>query len=115
MSKYIGAHTNAGADNPGFINFTREDDGTVSVHVRGDPTKREGIYICGYARDKGQPGRCTPGDEHCNNYCNLAPIKGPMQDSPKPCSHIDAAPTVKLTLSAADFAGLKFDLTENES
>lgn len=42
-----------------------------------------GVYICGYARDKGQPGRCTPGDEHCNNYCNMAPEKGPMQRSPK--------------------------------
>lgn len=39
-------------------------------------------YICGYASDKGAPGRCTPGDDRCNNYCNLAPTKGPMQPHP---------------------------------
>lgn len=25
---------------------------------------------------------CHPGDAVCNNYCNLAPQKGPMQDHP---------------------------------
>lgn len=39
-------------------------------------------YICGYETDKGKPGRCTPGDAHCNNYCNMAPEKGSMQSVP---------------------------------
>lgn len=106
MSKYINAHTNAGAIYPGYINFTREDDGSVSVHLRGDPETKGGVYICGYAHQKGHPGRCTPGDEHCNNYCNMAPQKGPMQDSPNSCQQVYEGNTAKLTLSAADFEAL---------
>jgi hypothetical protein len=103
MSKCITAHTNPGSDYPGYINFTREDDGSVSVYLRGDPSRVDGIYICGHMGDKGKPGRCTPGDEHCNNYCNLAPQNGPMQKSALPCTQIHAGADAKLTLSAADF------------
>lgn len=107
MSNCITAHTNAGATYPGFINFTREDDGSVSVYLRGDPSIKDGVYICGYAHQKGQPGRCTPGDEHCNNYCNMAPQKGPMQDAPNRCQQVHEGATTKLTLSASDFDALK--------
>ena len=106
MGKCIAAHTNPGADYPGYINFTREDDGTVSVHFRGDPSKVEGVYVCGYPRDKGQAGRCTPGDDRCNNYCNLAPEKGPMQKAPANCSHVREGATARLTLTAVDFDAL---------
>jgi hypothetical protein len=106
MSKCIAAHTNPGSDYPGYINFTREDDGTITVHFRGDPSKVEGAYVCGYAFDRGSPGRCTPGDERCNNYCNMAPEKGPMQKHPSDCSHIREGNTATLKLSAADFAAL---------
>lgn len=41
------------------------------------------FYICGFAHQKGEAGRCTPGDEHCNNYCNMAPQKGSMKCRPK--------------------------------
>lgn len=51
-----------------------------------------GIYVCGHARDKGQPGRCTPGDDRCNNYCNLAPQKGPVQAAPAECP-VEPKPT----------------------
>lgn len=34
------------------------------------------ISVCG--RD------CNPGDDVCNNYCNLAPEKGPMVNVPPP-------------------------------
>ncbi|WP_456622127.1 MULTISPECIES: hypothetical protein [unclassified Bradyrhizobium] len=94
-------------DYPGYLNFTREDDGTVSVHVRGDPEQFEGEYVCGYAgRDTGLPGRCTPGDDRCNNYCNMAPEKGAMQPAPLSCTQVRGSDTVKLTLSAADFERL---------
>jgi hypothetical protein len=106
MRKCLNAHTNPGTDCPGYINFTREDDGTISVHLRGNPTIVEGEYICGYACDKGQSGRCTPGDGKCNNYCNMAPEKGPMQKCPLPCRQVYAGQTEKLTLSAADFEAL---------
>lgn len=107
MTKTLSAHTNPGSLYPGYINFTREDDGTVSVHLRGDPKiVEDGFYICGYQRDKGQPGRCTPGDDRCNNYCNMAPSKGPMQRAPASCTQVICGETVKLTLSAADFEAL---------
>lgn len=107
MSKCIAAHTNLGATFPGYINFTREDDGTISVHVRGNPQTLSGSYLCGYAADRGKPGRCTPGDMFCNNYCNLAPGKGPMQARPLPCTSIvREGATVKLTLTEAEFMAL---------
>jgi hypothetical protein len=112
MSKLIAAHTNLDQQYPGYINFSREDDGTVSVHFRGDPSVVYGCYVCGFAADRGSPGRCTPGDEHCNNYCNMAPQKGPMQDSPNDCSHVREGKTATLTLSAADFAAFLSSATQ---
>lgn len=106
MSKCISAHTNPGAEYPGFINFTREEDGSVSVTARGDPLQRDGVYVCAWARDKGQPGRCTPGDDHCNNYCNMAPQKGQMQKAPLPCTQVFCGETVKVTLTGGAFAAL---------
>lgn len=110
MSKCLAAHTNPGSQYPGYINFTREDDGTVTVHFRADPVKSEGSYICGYERDKGHPGRCTPGDDRCNNYCNLAPEKGKMAPSPADCSHVREGATATLKLSAAAFDALSASL-----
>ena len=111
MSKCISAHTNPGVDYPGYINFTREDDGTVSVFLRGDPSTVEGRYVCGNPSDKGKPGCCTPGDDNCNNYCNSAPQKGPMQKAPASCSHVKCGETTKLTLSAAAFEVLIAELS----
>jgi hypothetical protein len=113
MSKCIAAHTNPGADYPGYINFTREEDGTVSVHLRGNPSKRDGVYVCSHTADKGKPGRCTPGDERCNNYCNMAPQKGKMQDAPLPCNHTDTGAIETLTLSADAFKALVVELSAN--
>lgn len=108
MNKCLHAHTKLDAIYPGYINFTREDDGSVSVSVRGDPKKVESAsYICGFAgRDTGQHGRCTPGDDRCNNYCNMAPSKGPMQPHPAPCVQVICGESVKLSLSAAEFEQL---------
>lgn len=106
MSKCISAHTNPGSEYPGYINFTREDDGSVTVHFRGEPSKREGCYVCGYAADKGKPGRCTPGDDRCSNYCNEAPQKGPMQKAPRDCTQVFEGATATLKLAAADFEAL---------
>jgi hypothetical protein len=39
VSKCIAAHTNLDPTYPGYVNFTRNDDGTVTVIVRGDPIK----------------------------------------------------------------------------
>lgn len=107
MSKLIAASTTMAPIYPGYVNFSREDDGSVTVITRGDPEVAEDrAYICGYARDKGQPGRCTPGDENCNNYCNMAPQKGPMQDRPKPCTQTFEGKTVSVRLTADEWKEL---------
>lgn len=102
----IGAYTKPGCDYPGYVNASREGDRIV-LTVRGDPTVRENAsYICGYAEDRGKPGRCSPGDENCNNYCNSAPEKGPMQDHPKPCTQIYEGETVTVSLTEDEFAAV---------
>jgi hypothetical protein len=105
IKELIGAYTKPGGSYPGYINASRSGDRIV-LTVRGDPTHRDAAFICGYARDKGQIGRCTPGDEHCNNYCNMAPEKGPMQDHPKRCEQIIEAKTVTLSLSADEWVAV---------
>jgi len=105
-SKCIAAHTNLDPSYPGYINFTRENDGTVTAILRGDPSKVDGRYVCVDARNKGRPGRCTPGDDRCNNYCNLAPQKGPMQRSPADCSQVREGTFASIKLSGADFDAL---------
>lgn len=112
MAKCLAALTKPGAGYPGYINFTRYDDGSVSITVRADPDVRENsIHICGDpARDKGAPGRCTPGDDRCNNYCNLAPQKGPMQPSPLPCVRVYEGKAAVLKLSIDEFSRLLGEL-----
>ena len=107
MSKQIAAHTNPGGIFPGYVNFTREEDGRVTVHLRSDPAVLENrAYICGFGADRGKPGRCTPGDDRCNNYCNMAPQKGPMQPAPLRCTQVVEGVVATLTLSAEVFAAL---------
>ena len=102
----IGAYTKLDAEYPGYVNASAEGD-TVTFTVRGDPDVYENAgFICGYARDRGLPGRCTPGDENCNNYCNLAPKKGRMQDHPKPCRRVVEGKTVTLSMSKTEWAAL---------
>lgn len=104
--KLITAYTTLAPIYPGYINVSREDDGCVVISVRGDPKSRSGEFICGHSSDKGKPGRCTPGDENCNNYCNMAPQKGPMVDAPKDCIQTFEGVTVTLRLTADEWANL---------
>ena len=103
MSKCLSAYTKLDQIYPGYINYTQESNGTISIYVRGDPKVVDGAYLCGFPKDKGQHGRCTPRDDNCNNYCNMAPNKGPMQDHPKPCKQVICGETVKLSLSQKEF------------
>lgn len=103
------AHTNFDPSFPGFINVSRQGDGSVRIVARGDPTQHEGVYVCGFARDKGAEGRCTPGDDRCNNYCNMAPQLGPMADRPKDATHARCAETITLTIPAEAWAQLTPD------
>ena len=92
---------------PGYVNVTASPDGGVSISVRAAPTKRAGVHVCGSPRNKGEPGRCTPGDDHCNNYCNRAPEKGPMQDSPLPAEITNCGSYATLALTAAEWSEFK--------
>lgn len=85
------AYTAPGTSYPGFVNLTRNEDGTYTLTVRGDPEAREGIHVCGQT--------CLPGGPTCNNYCNLAPAKGPMQPSPERCTHVKCGEQVTITLT----------------
>ena len=98
---------------PGYINFTRQADGSVVLIVRGDPSIVNGSYVCGYTDNKGWPGRCTPGDAKCNNYCNSAPEKGPMQDHPLPCVQVLMGGEATIRLSAEEFDNLVRGLHAN--
>lgn len=111
MPTNIYAHTAPGSSYPEYISVNETDDpDKFTVTVRSAPTRQQGSYICGYARDKGQPGRCTPGDEHCNNYCNMAPEKGKMADAPLPCEHVTEGPTAIVTLSMAQIDQMSGDI-----
>lgn len=108
MTDNILAYTAPGTDYPGYVSINRTPDGDVEVTVREAPTVHENsIHICGFASDKGKPGRCTPGDENCNNYCNMAPQIGPMQAHPKPCTQISEGRTVTFTMPAAEWESLE--------
>jgi len=72
---------------PGYVSINRDEDGNIAVTVREAPKVFEGIHVCANKSDAG-PGRCTPGDLNCNNYCNMAPEKGPMQARPLPATHV---------------------------
>lgn len=114
MAKYMAAHTTFAPIYPGYVNFSRDDDGSVIVIARGDPKIVDGIYICGHASDRGKPGRCTPGDDRCNNYCNMAPEKGKMQNSALPCQQTYCGETVSVRLSPEALADLLSKLSEGE-
>lgn len=111
MAKLITAYTKLDAIYPGYLNFSRDDDGSVIVTARGDPTVRpDGALVCGHAADRGKPGRCTPGDENCNNYCNMAPQNGPMAASPKSCTQTFCGETVAVRLSSQEWDDLVHDI-----
>lgn len=103
MTHNLFAYTPVGMSWPGYVSINRLPNGDVEVTVRGKPTVREGAFVCGNPRDRDKPGRCTPGDLKCNNYCNMAPGKGPMQPHPLPCTYVDAGPTVSFVVPAAEW------------
>lgn len=106
------AFTEISGQFPGYINFNKAEDGSMTVTVRSAPSTRNGGFVCGFApRDTGQPGRCTPGDANCNNYCNHDHSK-PMADHPLPVEHIYCGQSASLTISAADWSDLIAKLGE---
>ncbi|MGN6142412.1 MAG: hypothetical protein ACTHOP_02350 [Mesorhizobium sp.] len=112
MNTLIAAHTTSAPIYPGYINVSRDDSGGVLITTRGDPKVRAGAYICGNPSDRGKHGCCTAGDENCNNYCNMAPQKGPMQDHPAPCTQTFEGETVTVRLSADEWRALAAELAK---
>ena len=113
MRTCIAAFTGLAPIYPGYLTASREDDGTVVVTMRGDPTVRDGCFVSGHTADKGKHGRCTPGDENCNNYCNRAPEKGAMADRPKDCIQTFEGSTVTVRLTASEWAALLGELSKD--
>jgi hypothetical protein len=89
---------------PGFVSINKNTEGDIEVTVRSAPKVVEGSYICGFKSDTGKPGRCTPDGPTCNNYCNLAPDKGPMQPRPLPCDQVIQGAQAMFTVPAAEWA-----------
>lgn len=90
---------------PGYVSINRQLSGDVEITVRSAPVIKDGIHVCAHARDAG-PGRCTPGGPTCNNYCNMAPEKGPMQDKPLPATHTIQGSIASMTLPAKEWERL---------
>lgn len=98
----VGAFTAPEGSYPPYINVTMEG-GKVRVTVRSPPVESEGVNICGFAgRDDHQPGRCTPTNGRCNNYCNAKPGE-PMPDSPLPCTTITQGATASIELELSQW------------
>lgn len=95
----LAAYTEPGGFYPPYFNATRDGDEVV-VTVRAPGVERKGVYVCMHAPG---PGNCTPGGPTCNNYCNMAPQKGPMQDHPLPCTHHDCGVTASMRIPVAEF------------
>lgn len=114
MSECMAACTTLAPVYPGYVNVSRNDDGSVVITVRADPKTFDGEYICGLAADKGKPGRCFPGDDHCNNYCNMASEKGAMADHPLPCSQTIEGATATVRLSASEWTSLYSELAKEK-
>lgn len=89
---------------PPYVSINRLENGDVEVTVRAAPTEYDGVYVCGFNdKDDHDPGRCVPGGPTCNNYCNMAPQKGPMQAHPKRCHHVKEGATVSYVVPAAEW------------
>lgn len=100
------AYTALTAEYPAFVSVNRQENGDVIVTLRGEADVRDGCFVCSH---KAEAGRCTAGGPNCNNYCNMAPQKGPMQDKPLPCRHVAAGQTVQVTIPAGDWKGFDPD------
>jgi hypothetical protein len=105
MRENIFAHTDcSGVGYPGYVSINRVENGDVEITVRSSPTQRDGVHVC---MNQPGPGNCTPGGPTCNNYCNLAPEKGPMRDHPLPCVHTVAGTQACFTIPAAKWERLR--------
>jgi hypothetical protein len=88
---------------PGYVSVNRVENGDVEVTVRSAPTVRNGAYVCCHEE---KPGNCQPGSPNCNNYCNMAPEKGPMQDHPLPCTQVEPGAIASFVVPAAEWERL---------
>lgn len=96
------AYTAPGGSYPGYVYIGREVNGDVTVTVRQAPTSRAGVHVCSH---RPGPGNCTAGGPTCNNYCNMAPEKGSMQDHPLPCTHVIEGAKATFTVPATEWVG----------
>jgi hypothetical protein len=99
------AYTDAsGVSYPGYVSINRLENGDVRVSVRGAPKIYDGVHVCSHLPG---PGNCTAGGPTCNNYCNMAPEKGPMQDHPLPCTHTREGAFASFVVPEAEWRRLR--------
>jgi hypothetical protein len=103
VKQNIFAYTAMGGSYPGYVSINRLENGDVEVTVRSAPTVYEGVTVCSH-----EPGlgRCTPGGPTCNNYCNMAPEKGAMQDRALPWTHTREGASASFVVPAAEWPAL---------
>ncbi len=104
MSENIFAYTAPGSNFPGFVSINRLPNGDVSVSVRAAGTgPHKGSRVCRHRKDA-TGYDCYPGGPHCNNYCNMAPQKGPMQDHPEQIEYYKPGDQSEFTVPADEWA-----------
>lgn len=111
MNRTLGAHTQLDGyrSYPSFFNVSLEGDDVV-LTIRPAEKPYDGAYLCGFAADKGQPDRCTPGDDRCNNYCNMVPGGPPMPDHPMPYSGAHCGEIVSMRMPLEQWRRILRDL-----
>ena len=83
------AHTKSDPTFPGYVNL-KHQDGAFVLTVRGDPTIKKGVHVCGVT--------CFPGGPACNNYCGIRSTQ-PTADKPNENTYVDAGMTAELRLA----------------
>lgn len=99
----IFAYTAPGTTYPGYVSINRDANGDVSVTVRSAGTgPHKGVRVCRNRADA-TGWDCYPGGPGCNNYCNMAPQKGPMQDRPESIEYYKEGVTSEFTVPASEW------------
>lgn len=94
MTTNLIAITHAVSVYPGFLSINREDDGSVTVHLRGAPLHHDTIRACGKS--------CFPGQAGCNNWCGYDPV-GESPAGPEKLDVISPGEMVSLKIKGSDW------------
>ncbi|MBJ7440559.1 MAG: hypothetical protein JHD35_16235 [Sphingopyxis sp.] len=94
MTTNLIAITHAVPVYPGYLSINREDDGSVTVHLRGAPLHHDTMRACGKS--------CFPGQAGCNNWCGYN-ADGGRPANPEGIDVISPGETVTLKIKGSDW------------